>query len=194
MYKCIILFVFFFLHVWNTVYTASLITVHACEIFPQMCVICKLLHITVYLDLLNIKIKSTHLNHIPVGPLWLPQEEPLGLNGYGTKQHQYKHICQKDKQCKKETKLATTLVLLPSNPLSTCTRSDQGHFYKHTFSSIQSHVHVIWVIQHFPTQRFWWVLITTLYQLILSTILKKIVDHWWIHCDTLCYQINRMMC
>ena len=144
--------------------------------------------ITEYLDLLNIKIKSTHLNHIPVGPLWLPQEVPLGLNGYGTRQHQYKHICQKDKRCKKETKLATTLVLLPSNPLSTCTRSDQGHFYKHTFSSIQSHVHVIWVIQHFPTQRFWWVLITTLYQLILNHhIKKKIVDHWWMHCDSLCY-------
>jgi len=148
--------------------------------------VCHLQIITEYLDLLNIKIQSTHLNHIPVGPLWLAQEVPLGLNGYGTRQHQYKHICQMDKKCKREAKLATTLVLLPSNPLSTL-----PGVIKHTFSSI--HVHVVWVIMHFPTQRFWWVLITPLYQLILNHHIKKIVDHWWIHCDTLCYQSNSMM-
>lgn len=135
--------------------------------------VCHLQIITEYLDLLNIKIQSIHLNHIPVGPLLLSQEVPLGLNGYGTRQHQYKHIWKRAKNVKQETKLAITLVLLPSNPLSTCTRSDQGHI----FSSIL----IIWVIQHFSTQRFWWVLITTLYQLMLNHHIKKwsLVNTLW---------------
>lgn len=69
--------------------------VHICESFPQICPICKLL-LTEYLDLFNIKIQRTHLNHVPVGLLLLPQEVPLGLNDHGTRQHQNKQICQKD--------------------------------------------------------------------------------------------------
>lgn len=99
--------------------------VHICESFPQICPICKLL-LTEYLDLFNIKIQSTHLNHVPVGLLLLPQEVPLGLNDHGTRQHQNKQICQKDnKNVKKVTKPVTILAILTSNPWST--RSDQGH-------------------------------------------------------------------
>jgi len=90
--------------------------VHICESFPQICPICKLL-LTEYLDLFNIKIQSTHLNHVPVGLLLLPQEVPLGLNDHGTRQHHNKQICQKDnKNVKKVTKPVTILAILTSNP------------------------------------------------------------------------------
>lgn len=72
---------------------------HVHETFPQMS---HLQIITKYLDLLNIKIQfeSTYLNHVPFGLLLLPQEVPLGLNDHGTRQHQNKHICQKDNKKK----------------------------------------------------------------------------------------------
>ena len=75
--------------------------IHVCKTFPKFVSFANSI-ITKYLGLLNIKIQSTHLNYVPAGLLLLPQEVPLGLNDDGTRQHQNKHICQKDKKNKRQ--------------------------------------------------------------------------------------------
>ena len=52
--------------------------------------------------------------------------------------------------------------------------------------------------QLFPRRRFWWVIITTLYQLMLQSWCKKLPSHWrtrWYYFrDTKAYHSNTMTC
>ena len=51
---------------------------------------------------------------------------------------------------------------------------------------------------HFSRSRFWWVIITTLYQLMLQSCYQKVPNHWWTRWyyfrDTICYHSNNMTC